>query len=390
MEPQRYLPAAEDDLRPMCEMLGWSFGFPPDDAMRWLGRAGIDNLRVVRRGERVDACLVLIPHAQFFAGQSVPAMGVAGVATTASARGTGAAVFMMGEMVRELHARGIALSNLYPASLQLYRRVGYELAGARWETKVPLSVLPKSERALGVRDMTPEDHPRVHALYRAHAARTNGFLDRGPYVWARVHEPRDARARGFVVEHNGALVGYTVFHEKRGGELEYSLVTTDLVATTAAAASRLLTLFADHGTLGDTVTWFGEPNGAFAHLVPALGAQTRLQHHWMIRMVDVKKALEARGWPEAARAKLALDVHDDLVDANAGRWTLTVESGKATLERGGDGGLVLDVRALAALYSGHMTARALSLAGALRGDDDAIARADAVFATSVPSLVDFF
>src|SRR5206468_1384860 len=103
-----------------------------------------------------------------------------------------------------------------------------------------------------------------------------------------------------------------------------------------------------------------------------------------------KRALEARGWPKEARATLAFELEDEIVPANAGRWTLAVAAGKASLERGGSGGLALDVRALAALYSGHMTARSLALAGALRGDDDAIARADAIFATSPPSLVDFF
>jgi predicted acetyltransferase len=384
---ENYGPAGEEALPELSKMMGWSFNFPPSDAEPWIRKAGIENIRAVRRDGKIHACCMIMPHAQFFAGGSVPAMGVAGVSTPAESRGTGAALVMMKALLRELHDRGIATSNLYPASLPLYRRVGYELAGARWETKVSLRELPEADRSLPLREMRADEMAAVKASYRAAAARTNGYLDRGEYVWRRVFEPRDQRARAFVV---GDMEGHVVLYEKNGGPIVFSLLVTDLVAHTRAAVARLLTFFADHGTLGDEVSWYGSHESAFVHALPALGYQVRMHHPWMIRIVDLSKALEARGWPAGLSASLDLDVRDDLIDSNAGRWTLSIEAGRAQVKRGGKGTFRLDVNALAPLFSAHMTPRALAVSGALEAGDDELARAETMFASSPPALVDFF
>jgi predicted acetyltransferase len=387
---EKYGPAAEDMLPELAAMMSWSFAFPQNDAEAWIRRSAIDNVRVVRRNGKIEACCMTIPHAQFFAGRSVPATGVAGVATPAESRGTGAALVMMKEMLRELHERGIALSNLYPASLPLYRRGGYELAGARYEIKVSLRDLPEADRSLPLREMKPEDRPAVEASYRAMAAHTNGFLDRGPYVWGRVFEPRDQRARAFVVGEGDRIDGHAVFYEKRGGSLDFVLVASDFVAHTRAAVARLLTLFADHGTLGQDITWYGSPSSALVHALPALGYSIRVHHAWMIRIVDLPRALAARGYPAGFTGSLDLDVRDDIIDANAGRWVLTVEGGRAEVKRGGNGSVRLDIRALAPLFSAYMTPHDLAVAGALEAPDEDLVRAESMFAAAPPSLADFF
>lgn len=385
-----YGPADDAALPEIATLTSWSFGFAAADAEPWLRTGGVENLRVLRRGATIDACLLLIPHAQFFAGRSVPAMGVAAVATAADRRGTGAAVALLEAMLRELHARGVATSNLYPATLPLYRRVGYEIAGARYEVKAPITSLPRRDRALPLREMRAEERPALEASYREAAARTNGWLDRGPYVWGRVFAPRGEHARAFVVGEPGRIEGHAVFFERRGGAKDYSLVATDLVARTPAAIARLFTLFADHGTLADTVTWFGSPSDALVHALPSVDYAVRVQHTWMTRLVDVPKALVARGWPPGMSASVDLHVRDPLLSANDGRFVLAIEGGRASVERGGRGTFALDVRALAALYTGHMTPRALAIAGVLDAPEEDLPRAEAMFAVPAPSLVDFF
>ncbi len=385
---ERYGPITEEDLPELAKILSWSFNFPPDDAPVWMRRAGLENVRALRRAGKIEATCVLIPHAQFFAGKSVPAMGIAGVATPAESRGTGGAVAIMRAVLRELAERGVATSNLYPASLTLYRRVGYEVAGRRWEIKAPLAVMPRdSGGGLPMREIREDERPRLEAVYREHARHVNGYLDRGPYVWKRVFEPRGERARAFVA---GEDEGYVVYYEKHGGTVDYSLFATDLVARTPAAARRLLGFLGNHGTLADSVTWHGAPSGALVHLLPALGCTIRMQHPWMTRIVDLPRALAARGWPPGAGGSLELEVKDDLLPGNDGRFVLTVVGGEASVERGGRGTFQLDVRALSALFSAHATARDLALAGSLHAPEDDLVRADALFACASPCLADFF
>jgi predicted acetyltransferase len=104
----------------------------------------------------------------------------------------------------------------------------------------------------------------------------------------------------------------------------------------------------------------------------------------------VQRALEARGYPPGMRAELHLAVEDDVLARNAGSWIMRVEDGAATVTRGGSGRLRADVRALAALYTGHLPAETLALTGGISGRPADLAIATAVFAGGAPSMTDMF
>lgn len=64
--------------------------------------------------------------------------------------------------------------------------------------------------------------------------------------------------------------------------------------------------------------------------------------------------------------------------------------GRGTVEKGGSGTLKLDARALAALYTGYLTAQELVAAGMLQAPPEALAAAGLVFAGPRPWLPDMF
>ncbi len=111
---------------------------------------------------------------------------------------------------------------------------------------------------------------------------------------------------------------------------------------------------------------------------------------WMTRMVDAPGALEARGYAQGLSATLGFELSDPLLPHNRGRFRLRVERGRAKVEKGGRGDLRLDVRALAALYTGQLSASTLAGAGRIEGSDGAIALADGIFAGPAPAMPDMF
>src|SRR6188472_2646688 len=119
----QYGPMKKTELAQLAELLGNSFAFPAEEATPWLRGAGLEHVRVVRDGRIVLACLLLVPMGQYFGGRSVPMFGVAGVGVSISARGRGVGRFVMTQAMRELGARGVALSTLYPSTQTLYRSV---------------------------------------------------------------------------------------------------------------------------------------------------------------------------------------------------------------------------------------------------------------------------
>lgn len=381
------------DVEALSQILSWSFSFPPTDAEPWVRRGGLENVRVVRRGKSIAACLLLIPMGQFFGGVSVRMAGVAGVATAATERGTGAATVLMRAFIEEMHAEGYPISTLYPATRKLYRRAGYEPAGGRFEVAVPIRSLKALDRETPIRPFEAKDEAALVEAYTAYARDLPGHLDRGGYVWHRVKNPRSENARCFVIDREGrggGLDGYIYLYEKKPGGYHYNLHLTDIVARSARSVRRLLTFIADHGTMGDDAIWFTGPADRLVQALPEVGYHFHLHDHWMIRMVDVKRALAARGYPEGVEMDLHFDIKDDLIPANTGRFVLQVAGGKGTVRKGGRGRIRLDIRGLAPLYSGHLAPSALEAAGLVEGPPAELARAATVFAGPAPWMPDMF
>jgi predicted acetyltransferase len=367
-----------------------AFAMTPTESTTWVEKAGAPNLRVLRQQGVVAATAVPIPMGQWFGGRRVGMAGVGGVGVAPGARGGGTATRLMQRLLHELRGQGFPLSVLYPATQTLYRRVGYEQAGARYEIRMETHSLDFKERSLQVRPVKPADLPVIQELYRRHASSRQGYLDRGPYVWDRVFHPRSETAYGFLVEGAQGVEGYTWLVRRRKVDLIQEIFLTDIVASTPAAARRLLNFLGDHRSLAREVVWTGGPADPLLMLLREQSYQVKLLFHWMVRVLDVPSALESRGYPAGISGTLHLQVEDDLFPENRGNFTLEVTGGMGRVQRGGSGLLRLDVRALAPLYTGFLSPEALRSVGALAADEDSLRLAGALFSGTAPALPDMF
>jgi predicted acetyltransferase len=367
-----------------------AFNFPLERYGDYLRSAGHENIRVVQRGNRIAGTMISLPCGQYFGGRAVPMAGIAAVAVAPEHRSSGAATEMLRRELQRLHETGCPLSALYPATVPVYRRAGYELAGASFELRLPAQAIDVRERGLTLRCATSDDASGVARVYRDFAVHTNGNIERTPFFWSRVHAWRGEPAQGYVVECDGRIDGYVFYLKKPGRPGCYTLQLTDIAARTAAAGRRILAFLADHRSQADEVFWSGSPADPLVLLLGEAPLKPRVRDYWMLRLVDVRRALELRGYAPAARGELHLDVADDVLPQNAGRLTLTVEDGRAAVGSGGRGELRADVRGLAALYSSHLTPEELRRCGRLDGPEPALATAAALFAGPAPWMRDGF
>ena len=376
------------DLDELARAGGWAFGITTQAAADWLGGVSLDALRVVHR-QRLLGSLMVIPMGQWFGGNSVPMLGVAGVAVAPEARGRGIARSLMRSTLAEARANGIALSSLYPATLTLYRLAGYELAGARFRFTAYLKELPLGGRDHDVHPIEEADRQDVERAYRAWALVRNGALDRGEYIWRRVRTPREGTARGFLVRGKAGVEGYLYATQRPRATGGYDLILTDFVALSAHAARALLGLLADHRSTGELVVWHGSYPDPLHFELPEFATTVELHMNFMLRIVHAEAALKARGFPERD-ADVDLELTDAALPENAGRYRLSVRGGHADVTRGGNGAVRLDVRALATLYSGFVRASDLARSGRVAGDSASLATLDALFAGPPPALGDYF
>jgi len=375
------------DFEELGRILTWAFGDlgPP----AWLERVGRENLRAARADGKLVGGLGVVPMGQWFGGNAVPMLGIAGVAVAPEARGHGVALSLMRETLSEARAQGIALSTLYPATLTLYRLAGYELAGARFRFTARLKDLPTAGRDQKVRPIGDADRDAVEKAYATFARTRAGALERGPYIWQRVREPRQGAARGFLVPGPDGVEGYLYATQRPIASGGYDLVLSDFVVLTAPAARSLLGFLADHRSTADTVVWHGGfPEPLFLEQ-PEITTKVELREHFMLRIVHAEKALLARGY-SPQNAELELELDDAELPENSGRYRLVVRDGRADVSRGGNGKVRLGARALAVMYSGFLRASDLARSGRVTGDSASIQTLDALFAGPPPALGDFF
>lgn len=389
-----------DEVDDLARMLSLAFGFTPDDCAKWLERAGRRRLRKVRRDGETVAGTVLIEMGLFLGGRSVPQVGVAGVGVMPEARGAGIARRLMVESLREMRAEGAAVSTLYSALHQLYRAVGYDDAGFHYTMQVPAGMIESGDRGDGWRAATEADTAAMAECYNTRARVANGFLDRGDYMWQRVFRPRGERAEVFVAEDEDNRVEAACAYRLQPWDREdlrvgsgagQVMACTELSWATPRGLDRLLGFLRGFSSVVGEIRFSGEPASPLLLALPDRRYRARILDRWMLRIVDVRRALEARGYPPFLSAELHLEVDDPLLTENTGRWLLRVEQGQATAEPGGEGHLHAPVRSLASMYTGFISASQMRLAGLIDATDDAVAAADALFGASrPPCMVDTF
>ncbi len=388
--PEFGSPQGAEELAAAADIISQAFAMTPPEGVSWVEKVTPANLRVLREKGAVTATALPIPMGQWFCGRRVAMAGIGGVGVAPSARGRGAATRLMRHTLQELRDLGVPISVLYPATQPLYRRVGYEQAGSRYELRVQAHGLDFKERSLQVRPIKESDQSAIQELYRRHASVRQGYLDRGPYVWDRVLNPRGEIAYGFLVEGANGVEGYLYLVRRRKVNLEQELYLTDFVAPTPAAGRRLLSFLGDHRSLAREVVWTGSQMDPLLLLLPEQTYQVKLLFHWMMRVLDVPAALEARGYPQGVSGTIHFEVEDDLFPDNRGSFILEVSGGTGHVRRGGNALMRLDIRAFASLYTGFLSPEALRSVGALVADDATVRLATTLFCGPSPALPDMF
>jgi predicted acetyltransferase len=334
---------------------------------------------------------------QWWYGRQVPMAGVAGVMVAPEYRGRGVGRRLMTALLDEIAARGYPLSALYPATMPLYRSLGWELAGARDTAVIPARSLLR---------LVPPDAgaPRGDAAPAGGADLRRAGPDDAAAVTAMLGQVHEAARDCGPITRDAAMVaewlaGRDVYAYLAGdGFLAYQWQHHDLFVERAEAVSgqtarAFWTHVGSHASIAEKVYARTGPASAFWWLTQERDADIAHRSRWMLRVVDAPAAIAARGFPLAVSASVVLRVHDPARPANSGLWDLAVTGGSGALrpfESTLAGGVMtLSARGLAALYAGTPagTLRRAGLAsGGTPGGDEAL---DAAFAAT-PFMLDAF
>jgi len=319
---------------------------------------------------------------QWWHGRSMPMAGVAGVKVAPEERGRGVGTALMSRILTEISERGYPVSALYPTTAPLYRSVGWEFAGREYETVLParsLTALVSAAEDGGepkLRRAVPADNAAiVEVLGRVHEAlRDCGPNTRDPGSLTRWLDDEDHFA--YLADD-----GFLSYRWANG----HDDIRVDLLAAASARTARAFwQILASHATMAKRVLAYLAPDDPVSWLTRDPVAATRVRHTWMLRLVDAPAAIAARGYPAAASLSVHLEITDQAIPANAGRWMLEVSGGAGRLVRTGEAGarpgsaaghdwgsaLRLGIGGFAALFAG-VPLGTLRLAGLAAGGSPA-------------------
>ena len=355
-------------------------------------------------GDRLVGTAFYLDMRQWWYGRPVPMAGVASVMVAPEHRGQGAGRALMTALAALMTERGYPLAVLFPATMTIYRSLGWEIAGHRHEVVLPsraLGSLPRGDvKAARIRRPGPDDAAEVlEVIGRAH----RDARDCGPVTWDEATMRRWLTHPGSYADRGRyaylAEDGFLAYHWRRGHE---EIFVDRLVASTAETTAALWAVAASNASVAETVRAVVGPSDPLWWMLREQDANIAERESWMLRLLDAPAAIAARGFP-ATDLAVPLRLADDLRPANAGRWELTVRSGRGSLTRyrtgqvhapddpasPGGPALELGARGLAALYAGTPVATLRRAGLAAGGTPAADAALDAAFAATPYMLDDF-
>ena len=355
-EPERSL-AAIDDTLPAGETI--------------VGTAGAYSLRMT------------VP------GATLPVAGVSAVSVLPSHRRRGVLRSLMLRQLADLAARGDEpIAVLWASETPIYARYGYGRASSnayfRFERgDGAMAATAPADPALTLRlAEPPEVTAELAKVYETVRPGQPGFFARTDDWWGRVlHDEPDERhgfspLRCLLAEDGSGTRGYALYAtadrwDEATGLPDSQLVVREVMAASPAAGAALWhSLLTRDLVTSVTAELRSAEDPVLYQLLDQRRARVQVNDGVWVRIIDLPAALTSRAY--CCPVDVVLEVTDELLTGNAGRWRLRADGTGAAGAAGANvscertdqpADLALDIRELGAAYLGGTRLGTLAAAG---------------------------
>ncbi len=328
-------------------------------------------------------------------GAVVSMGGVTGVGTMPGYRRRGLLRKTMTAGLEAMEERGHAYAILWASMGAIYQRFGYGLAAPHISyTFDPKDVeLLPGPAPLGRCSLVPLDGAlnTIRPIYDAYAGPRNLLIDRPEFLWNQGPLRVRDKTRPYVAVYwndTGEPRGYVVYTTREEDEFSLGpnqlLEVKDLAWLDLDAYRGLWEYLRSHdlvrevklrGLVAEDDPMQGmllEPRMLNKHTIDAI---------WM-RIVNVERGLPQRPYGDAG--ELRIDVVDDLLPWNSGRWLFETDGKNTKVTRTDqEPDFSMPVATLATMVAGHRSASFCERAGRLEAArPEALRLADRIFATA--------
>jgi predicted acetyltransferase len=399
MPPDVRVPS-NDDRDDIARLLSTSLNFPLAAAMDRKDTFVLDDMRTAYLDGRPVANAAEYRFTQWFGGRGLATSGIWGVVTEPEHRGEGLASACLGELIDHARNRGDALTSLFPAVLDPYRRMGYELAGTFDEHRISLDDLPEprtTDLRVELAD-ADRDLDAIRDAYGRWARERTGAAEPVEFEFWRdrlLFRPWNESARSVVIRDGDVVVGFAAFTRTTDasghlGEIGFGINCSLFFVTDGRALDAFVAYVRRYAGVGRWLQWGGAPNDPLTLLVGVQAVSVARRYRWMLRILDVPTAFEGRGYP-AIDADVTFAVDDPRYAQNSGPWHVVVSGGEAKVEPVEEHDRrPIPIGALSSLYTGYLRPADAVLLGVLDDDDPAVETFSALLDGADPWTPFFF
>jgi predicted acetyltransferase len=313
-------------------------------------------------------------------GALLPAAGVSWVGVLPTHRRQGVLRSLMRRQLADIAAGDEPLAVLWASEAGIYGRYGY--GRASWQLAFtlrrgegalgPASASGLASDGLRMRLVAPSDAlAELAKIYDVVLQSRPGFFARNEQWWQRVlFDPEDQRKgasplRCVLAEDDNGPRGYALYTGTGRWEDEFflpdgSLDVRELVAADPAASAQLwANLLSRDLTNEFTARLRPVDDPLLSQLADPRRTRPQLSDGLWVRLIDLPRALAARRY--SCPVSVVLDVRDNDLPGNAGRWRLSTSAGDADLT--GDADLAADGPAADGLAADGLAADGLAADG---------------------------
>ena len=319
-------------------------------------------------------------------GAMLPVAGVTMVSVLPTYRRRGILRSLMRRQLTDIAARGEEpIAALWASETPIYGRFGYgraaEIAHFRFgRGEGALDGFAPSDPALTLRLAEPAGAAAELAkVYDTVLPGQPGFFARDDDWWGRVlqdelqERPGAAPLRCLLAEDGSGVRGYALYvpserWDDAAGIPENAIRVRELMAADPAASAALWHNLLTRDLVTEVTAGLRSPSDPLLfQLLDQRRARMQVSDGIWVRIIDLPAALTRRVY--SCPVDVVLEVTDELLPGNAGRWRLTVAAGPGGVSctpATEEADLTLGIRELGAVYLGGTRLGALAAAGLVR------------------------
>lgn len=345
-------------------------------------------------GSRLAASYAAIPFTMRANGRAMAMAGVTIVGTLPEYRRQGLLRALTERSFADMRERGQPVAALWASQAAIYQRYGYSMCSVqrRYELDtVDANLLQSADPAYTVTRQTPaESFPVLKDLYRQFVAERSLYLHRSQALWQAnalaVTEADGPVHVALCQDGDGVPAGYVIFtlrdsrvdHPARSQEI----VIRDFIWCDIDACRALWSFLGRHDLVG-RILWNNAPGDDPAWELFSEPRMLRASDREGVyfRIIDLPAALAGRGYDRDGEIIIGIET-DRESPWNEGGWRLTVSAGEAeVVPVSAPAEVTFSIRSLSSAFSGQRRVSQLAAWGLAGGHNDAIRRADELFAT---------